>query len=152
MRNIVKDVAVSATITGVASDTEVKAYLIPSNIFSANDILTMYCEFNKAGAVGTATYKFWKNTTNSFAGATQIAMFTTVAGNLTTKMGRNFTLRSGNMMGNNASSSLVMDLSSNSNTVTTTAFDTTINNYIFVSIALAGAADTAFVSSVKINN
>jgi hypothetical protein len=148
----IRDTAVSSTVTGIAVDTEVKSYFIPAKTLNVNDILDVIVEVNKTGAVGTGTYKVWKNTANSFAGATQIATFTTVAANLMTKMSRQFTLRSNLLFGNSFTTSLISDIISTSTAFNNTIFDTEVDNYIFVSIALAGAADTAFVSSVKINN
>jgi hypothetical protein len=148
----IRDTAVSSTVTGIAVDTEAKSYFIPAKTLNINDILDIIVEVNKTGAVGTGTYKIWKNTTNSFAGATQIATFTTVAANLMTKMSRQFTLRSNLLFGNSFTTSLISDIISTSTAFNNTTLNTEVDNYIFVSIALAGAADTAFVSSVKINN
>jgi len=149
---LIKDTVVSSTITGVATDTKVKSYLIKAKTLNVNDILNVVFEVNKVGAVGTGTYKIWKNTSDTLTGATQIATFTTVAGNLTTKMSRQFTLRSNLLYANSFSTSLISDIISASNSVGNTSFTTTNDNYIIISISLAGATDTAFISSVKINN
>jgi hypothetical protein len=147
----IRDTVVSATVTGIVADTEAKSYFIPAKTLNVNDILDIIVEVSKTGAVGTGTYKIWKNTTNSFAGATQIAIFTTSTIELTTKVSRQFTLRNNLLLGNDFTTSLASDIISTSTEFDSTSFNTEVGNYIFVSIALADA-DTAFVSSVKITN
>lgn len=99
-RNIVKDAAVSSTLTGTTTETILKSYEIAGGTFSATDIINLVsARFTKTGGSANAiNLRMYVNTSNSLSGATLIAGLTSAQG-FYYKFGRTFTLRGGNIIG-----------------------------------------------------
>jgi hypothetical protein len=153
-RIIVKNANAGSTITGTTAETLVDTHFIPANTFSANDIMRISSFLaEKTGTAGTVTMRIKVGTTATFGSATTIATYTTGVAELWCIMQRmSITLRGGNLRTLLTTSSRNTDLAATSVAISTVAFNTPSDNYIFTSLQLSVGTDSVFQSNILITN
>ena len=156
VRNIVKDAAVSSTLTGTTTETILKSYEITGGTFSATDIINLAsARFTKTGGSTNAiNLRMYVNTSNSLSGATLIAGLTNAQG-FYYKFGRTFTLRGGNIIGlSNTSNGIQVGLDyGNLSIVPSSATLNPANTFwIIFSGQLTVTTDTLIASEILITN
>jgi hypothetical protein len=156
VRNIVKDAAVSSTLTGTTTETILKSYEITAGTFSATDIINLVsARFTKTGGSSNAiNLRMYVNTSNSLSGATLIAGLTNAQG-FYYKFGRTFTLRGGNIIGlsNTLNGIQVGSDTGNISVVPSSASLNPANTFwIIFSGQLTVTTDTLIASEILITN
>lgn len=71
---IVKDITVSAPLTGTTAITAMKSVLIPAHTFTVGDICQIFNRALRSTATGSSINYLYINTTNSLSGATLIGL------------------------------------------------------------------------------
>lgn len=148
-------VPTTAYLTGTTAETEFYRLEFAPNTFSATDILKLHrlvCQ--KLAAFGTFTIRVKLSTSATMPSGTtdQIAVFSTATNNqLYAPITRTFFITGGNIIGFPFNASAVID-----NNVTTaissTTFDRTVTQYLYVSITLANASDQVRIVGGQISN
>jgi hypothetical protein len=145
----------TGSLTGALTETQMgSSYLIPANTFASGDTFTLDIQLNRnATAVSTVQLRARINTTNTFAGATQIAIGVSGISNFSCPLIRTACFKTASDFEIiSATSSTNNDATASSATApSTVSFDTTIDNYIFFSAQLFNAADSFYLSRVSIN-
>jgi len=144
-----------AAVTGTLSETQVLQLTIPANTFSSNDILTFTSIFQKTGIIGGYSVRVKISTSATMpSGATsQIAVVTIGSTSLFANFNRQaMILNGGNISTLTNTTSLISDTGTSTNTLTTQTFDTTVTNYLYVSITNASTADSVVLKSFKLSN
>jgi len=146
--------AVTGTVseTFYNSPTAITPFIFSPNTFPATCIPNIKLKFSKTGSGGTSTVRLKVNTTNTTVGAVTIATFIMTATSVTAVVNRNPLIKSNLLSIIIATSSLQSDESSTSITETSTAFNTSSNMYLFVSIQQTATTDTTTFQSIKITN
>jgi len=140
-RNIFKNTVPSSVLTGTVSETILASYFIPANTFSSSDLINVQSlKFKKSGTSAQAPVKIYTNTANTLAGSTQLAMYNIAATASLGKINRTFTLYGGDLSTINPALSATTD--STSGSITTVAFNTTIDNYILIIGKLDNSGDS----------
>jgi len=151
---VIRDTLQSTTLTGTITETLIGTYLIPANTFSAIDgfrISSFVGE--KVGVLGTYTMKVKIGTTNVFSASTTISTTTNTATVLFASVSRNsLNLRSGNLKGYSFTNSAISDGSVTTLPSSSTAFNPTIDNYVFTSLTLASATDSTYQTNFLLTN
>jgi len=149
---ILKNTTTSTPVTGTLSQTILFSQLIPANSFKNGDFFNIILSrVGKVGTAGTLTQTVRINTTNTLTGATIIANNTGATANLSHVIGRRFSIEGGFLVGlgtGNAPS----DMINSSTAITTYAFDSTVDNYIFEVGQLSNTGDSMFHSSFILTN
>lgn len=151
---IVKNANAGSTITGTTAETLVDTHFIAANTFNANDVMRIASFVaEKTGTAGTCTMRVKVGTTATFGSATTIATYTTSTIELWCIMSRMaLILRNGLLRGILFGSSRQSDLGVFSIAVSTTPFNTGIDNTVFTSLQLSNASDSVFQSNLLITN
>lgn len=152
IRTIIRNVAVSSTVTGTTSETLLKTYQVNGGTFSASDVIRIP-EFGviKTGTAGNITLRIYVGSTNVFASATLIASWTTTS--VYPKMARMFTLRGGNLIALSASSGSASDVGvGTSLTPTSVTINPANNMFFFTTIQLGSSSDSAYQSEFLMTN
>jgi hypothetical protein len=155
VKTVVKDTAVSSTVTGTTTETILKSYTIAGGTFAANDVINLVsARFTKSGtAVNISTFKMYINTTNSLSGATQIGQLSGLG--LYYKFSRTFALRGGSLLGFSFTANGIQAGSDIGNS-TVTQSSTTLNPantfYIIFTGTNAVSTDSIFCSEIYITN
>jgi hypothetical protein len=151
-----KNTTPSATLTGTTSETQLIQVTIPANTFSASDLLKFRCIFVKTGTLGNVTIRAKMTTSPIFPSGislTQIAIYTMTSTNLYSPFFReNFSIKSGNLSGYSFTIANINDVIANSSPIGSIAFDVTATQYLYISAALANAADSVYLNSIQITN
>jgi hypothetical protein len=149
-------VAESTAVTGTTAETIIQNITIPANTYLNGGILRLYnIKFRKVGTVAGTVLKIYIGpNANNLSGATQIAVLNTTPSTLTTEILRTFTCFTNAIVGLNAGSSAVSDVTNNTLARTQTTVDWTIAQNIIItsqtgvlsadSITLIGASAKNF--------
>jgi hypothetical protein len=149
-------VAESTAVTGTTAETIIQNITIPANTYLNGGILRLYnIKFRKVGTVAGTVLKIYIGpNANNLSGATQIAVLNTTPSTLTTEILRTFTCFTNAIVGFNAGSSAVSDVTNNTLARTQTTVDWTIAQNIIItsqtgvlsadSITLIGASAKNF--------
>lgn len=152
VQNIVKEATRGANVTGTVSETILYSKLIPANTFKDGDFMNLFSRVAKVGQIATLTQRVKINTSNTLTGAklisTNLLGFANKFGNTI----RTFTLYNGNILGFSFATALVSDYLNSNIATESTAFDTTVDNYIFITGQLSESADTMYHLGTKITN
>ena len=145
----------SATLTGTTTETQIIKVTIPANTFSTSDFFKFNAIFSKTGILGAATIraKLSTSATMTTGNATSIALHTTSATNRFIPFQRNsLVIKSGAIIGFPFIQTSVTDYAIQDNPVSSVAFDVTVTQYFYISVTLANAADSIYLSSLQITN
>jgi len=155
VKTVVKDTAVSSTVTGTTTETILKSYTIAGGTFASNDVINLVsARFTKSGSAGnTSTFRMYINTTNSLSGAVQIAQLSGTG--LYYKFSRTFALRGGSLLGFSFTANGTQsgsDLGNSSVTQSSTTLNPANTFYIIFSGTNAISTDSIFSSEIYITN
>jgi hypothetical protein len=155
VKTVVKDTAVSSTVTGTTTETILKSYTIAGGTFASNDVINLVsARFTKTGTAGNvSTFKMYINTTNSLSGATQIGQLSGTG--LYYKFSRTFALRGGSLLGFAFTANGTQagsDMGNTSVTQSTTTLNPANTFYIIFSGTNAVSTDSIFSSEIYITN
>lgn len=145
-------IALSATdgtaVTGTTNDTLSRSLLIPANTFTGNGMLEILTRSFKTGSAGNQSLRAYTNTSASLTGATLIATFMAASSQVFPQGIRTFRINSNTLTGTFASTSGNSDYVA-ANGKSSTTFNTTVDNYIIISIQLTNAADSSVVEMAR---
>ena len=155
VKTVVKDTAVSSSVTGTTTETILKTYTIAGGTFAANDMINLVsARFTKTGTAGnSSTFKMYINTTNSLSGAVQIAQLSGTG--LYYKFSRTFALRGGSLLGFSFTANGTQsgsDMGNSSVTQSTTTLNPANTFYIIFTGTNAISTDSIFSSEIYITN
>jgi hypothetical protein len=145
-------IALSATngtaVTGTTNDTLSRSLLIPANTFTGNGMLEILARSFKTGSAGNQSLRAYTNTSASLTGATLIATFMAASSQVLPQGIRTFRINSNTLSGTFASTSGNSDYVA-ANGKSSATFNTTVDNYIIISIQLTNAADSSVVEMAR---
>lgn len=145
----------SLPVTGTLSEVEVLKITIPANSFSSEDVLTINnLMIQKVGVGGTAKIRVKLSTSSTMpSGATdQIAVLTTANTSLYSKMVRSFVVSGGYIKGLSFTYDFNTDLVNSTSAMGSKVFNTTVVNYLYVSLALTDITDNVYLESLLLKN
>jgi len=145
---VFKSTTDSSAVTGTTGATKIRGVLIPANTFAVGDIIRVRQRIRKTGANATFTAGIYINTSDAFAGASQLAIYSTTGiTNLTLGMKRDFYIKSPTStegMWNNQS--LASDDIFTVQNVSLTNIDWTVDQYFIFTVNPNSASDS-FIQS-----
>jgi hypothetical protein len=145
-------IALSATngtaVTGTTVDTLSQSLLIRANTFTGNGMLEILARSFKTGSAGNQSLRAYTNTSASLTGATLIATFMAASSQVFPQGIRTFRINSNTLSGTFASTSGNSDHVA-ANGKSSATFNTTVDNYIIISIQLTNAADSSVVEMAR---
>jgi hypothetical protein len=144
----------SLTLTGTLTTTNLLTITIPANSLSNYLDLRSIMVQQSGTTLAGFQIRVWHNSVNDFNTATRIANYAFGAGgaDLFAQMTRRFSIQSGQLFGFPSTPSSITGEGSNSNAALSIPFDTTAVNYLFVSIQLTNATDTATLRNINITS
>ena len=144
----------SSTVTGTTSETQVAVVTIPANTIRSIDNLRIYTPVVKSGTTGicTVTYKLSTSATMPSGTTDRIAVASGATGSLWIGMSRNASYNGGNLIIANSGTALVLDLAATAQAPTVTARNNAVTLYLYISITLGNASDSAYLSGGYITN
>jgi hypothetical protein len=155
VKTVVKDTAVSSTVTGTTTETILKSYTIAGGTFAANDVINLIsARFTKSGNVANiSTFKMYINTSNSLSGAVQIAQLQGTGAYY--KFSRTFALRGGSLFGFSFTANGIqagLDQGNTSVSQSSTTLNPANTFYIILTGANAISTDSILCSEILITN
>ena len=143
----------AVNVTGTTSETTLLTITIPPNSFASNDVINIpFLSIVKIGTAGNCNIRLRVSSTNLMSTATQIALYTASTTEINTTISRHYSLNGGFLKGLNATTSVVNDIIANGTSQVSTAFDTTITQYLFITVANGSIADSTSLMGVNITN
>lgn len=144
----------SSVVTGTTSETQVAVVTIPANTIRSIDNLRIYTPVVKSGTAGlcTVTYKLSTSATMPSGTTDRIAFVSGSTGSLWIGMNRNASYNGGNLIIANSTTSLISDLTTAAQAPTVTARNNAVTLYLYISITLGNATDSAYLSGGYITN
>ena len=125
--------------------------LIPANTVTNNTVLEIESWISRANGGANGLHRLFINTSNAFAGATEVARITTTTTSIFSKGERTFVCKTGQMRGFNATTTSALDDLTTTVAPTTTSVDWTIDQYILtVANNATGETTTHELTSVKV--
>lgn len=156
IKSIVADYVTSAGVTATTTETLVASYKINANTFQASDFFNLMCRVIKTGTAGVYSVYIRIGTTATFSTSlTQIAMYGyTTLGALDVNIQRYFKIEDGFLKGSNFTIAMLNNQGVQvAYSESTEAFNTTVDNWIFISIKpQSNNADVMYKSIFKITN
>jgi hypothetical protein len=148
------DFTPSSVVTGTTSETQVGVIEIPPNSIKNIDNLRIYTPIVKSGTVGTCivTYKLSTSATMPSGTTGRIGFVTATTGSLWIGMSRNASYNGGNLIITSTATSQVSDLITASQAPSVLARDNTVTQYLYISITLGNAGDSAYLAGGYITN
>jgi hypothetical protein len=148
------DFTPSSVVTATTSETQVGVLMIPANSIKTIDQLKFFAPIVKIGGLSTCTVtlKLSTSATMPIGTTDRIATFVGTAGNRWLPMMRNPQYNGGNLIITATSTTLVSDLVATSVDASVIAIDRTVNQYLYVSVTLANASDSAYLAGGYITN
>lgn len=139
--------------TGTTAETLVATATINGGTFNTSDVMKVLFGINKTGTAGTYTLRLRVNTTNTLAGATQVALFTSAGTSAQMSiMNRSFSLNGGNLYGYSFSGNALTDVASIGGALSSTAYNTANTLYFFWTVQLANAGDSIIPNLTNLTN
>jgi hypothetical protein len=138
-------------VTGTTNLTICSSILIPANTLSTRELIEVVWSAKRVSGSSGAIFPYlYLNTSESIAGATQLAvgqlMFTQ---HQNVKIGRDLGIISGHGFISNNSFSYAVDYSP-SGALTNFTFDTSVDNYLLFCVILGSPTDTATVNRIRV--
>lgn len=147
------DTANAVNVIGTTAETTLLTITIPPNSFAANDVINIpFLSIVKIGTAGNCNIRLRVSSTNLMATATQIALYTATTTQINPTISRHYSLNGGFLKGLNATTSVVNDILANGTSQVTAAFDTTITQYLFITVTNGSIADSTSLMGVQITN
>jgi hypothetical protein len=151
----VKITTPSSIVSGTTSETQVLKLEIPPYSFAANDVLNipiLIISKVGTGASYALRVKLSELSTMPVGTGTQTIAFMSIGNtNIFTKLSRNFIINGGFLKGYPLSNNAT-DVTNSTSSLREQAFNHTITNYLYVSVAPAFAGDTFQLIGLQINN
>ena len=140
----------SAIHSGTVTETIITSFLVPANTMSAYDIINFKTiAFKETGASVGKTWRIRVNSSNTIAGSTVLATFTSTA-TLSRTFNRKFILEGSLLYAMNTTSNT--DLASLANPWFTATFNVAVDNYFFVTAQMAAATpDTMQIIGLQVD-
>jgi hypothetical protein len=148
------DFTPSSVVTGTTSETQVGVIAIPANSIKNIDNLRIYTPVVKSGTSGlcTVTYKLSTSATMPSGTTDRIGFVAATTGSLWIGMSRNASYNGGNLIITSAGSSLISDLTTAAQAPSVIARNNAVTLYLYVSITLGNAGDSAYLAGGYITN
>ena len=138
-------------VTGTTAQVISATLLIPANTFTSNGALEIFCRLSKTGTLGTSNMRVLTNTSNTLTGATLVASTgSNVATALFSQGLRTARINSNILTIFSSGTGTNMDLTASNSVASSITFVTSVDNYIFFTIQLANAGDSANVSMARL--
>ena len=144
----------SSVVTGTTSETQVAVVTIPANTIRSIDNLRIYTPVVKSGTAGlcTVTYKLSTSATMPSGTTDRIGFVAGSTGSLWIGMNRNASYNGGNLIIANSTTSLISDLTTAAQAPSVIARNNAVTLYLYISITLGNAGDSAYLSGGYITN
>jgi hypothetical protein len=144
----------SSAVTGTTSETQVAVVTIPANTIRSIDNLRIYTPVVKSGTAGlcTVTYKLSTSATMPSGTTDRIAFVAGSTGSLWIGMNRNASYNGGNLIISNSTTSLISDLTTAAQAPSVIARNNAVTLYLYISITLGNAGDSAYLAGGYITN
>jgi hypothetical protein len=152
---LLNDTVSTSSVTGTALETSVKTILIPANTFASGDSFTIDAQFNRdATNLANCTVRLRTSTSGTFSTSHPVvALANSLTANYSCPLIRTACFKSASSFEVINTSIVANNDTSASSTAqaSTIPFDTTVDNYFYLSIALANTSDSFFLSRVRID-
>ena len=147
------DTANAVSVTGTTAETTLLTITIPPNSFAANDVINIpFLSIVKIGTAGNCSIRLRVSSTNTMATASQIALYTASTTQINPSISRHYSLKGNLLKGLNATTSVVNDILANGTSQVSAAFNTTITQYLFITVTNGSIADSTSLMGVQITN
>ena len=125
--------------------------LIPANTVTNNTVLEIESWVSRAVGGANGLHRLFINTSNAFAGATEVARITTTTTSIFSKGERTFVCKTGQMRGFNATTTSALDDITTTVAPTTTSVNWTVDQYFLTVVNNAtGETTTHEATTVKV--
>jgi hypothetical protein len=141
----------TAVITGVTVPTAFRSYLIPAGTLTNYNRLIMQMQVRKDAGTGTGSIRFYINTSNNFATATQIATANMTSGISYGDLSRKFILRGTNLLGFNFTTNSATDSQVNAAAFDITAFNRANDIWVFLAANPASTTEVYTLEYFEMN-
>lgn len=140
------------TTANTTGETQMAQITIPANTFGSTDKLAFFAFFSKTGTANAYTIRFKISTSSSMPTGTtgQIATAVPTATQIFTKVNREFMIGGGNLKGYTFTANATNDAASITTAIGSVAFDPTVTQYFYISVAPAGTGDTITLEGFEI--
>jgi len=145
----------SAAVTGTLTETQVYALEIPPNSFSAGDkfvLDNLIVQKNAGSIAATVRIKLSTSSTMPTGGTDRLANPNIAAPVTFVGVNRFFNLSGGNLRGMSNSVGLNTSYVTDTAPFQTKAFDSTVTNYLYISVVLGDVADSVTVHGYTLKN
>jgi hypothetical protein len=147
------DTANAITVTGTTAETTLLTITIPPNSFAANDVINIpFLTIFKIGTAGNCGIRLRVSSTNTMSTATQIGLYSASSTQINPTISRHYSLNGGFLKGLNPTTSVINDIVANGTSQVTAAFDTTITQYLFITVTNGNILDSTSLIGVNITN
>jgi hypothetical protein len=147
------DTANAITVTGTTAETTLLTITIPPNSFAPNDVINIpFLSIFKIGTAGNCGIRLRVSSTNTMSTATQIGLYSATSTQVNPTISRHYSLNGGFLKGLNPTTSVINDIVANGTSQVTAAFDTTITQYLFITVTNGSIADSTSLMGVNITN
>jgi hypothetical protein len=137
-------------VTGTTTNTISQSLLIPANTFT-NGMLECFLRMNKTGTAGTTSVRMYSNTSNSLTGAALIASFGSLGTTSVFLQGeRKFRINTNLLTGFTTTLATPSDITTGTGVQLSTAFNTSVSNYIIFAIQLNTTTDSANITMARL--
>ena len=141
--------------SNATGETQLLQIPIPANTFSATDKIAFFATFNKTGTANASTLRIKISTSSSMpTGSTsQIAQYTSANTSLFAKINRELTINGGTLKGFPFTISTNNDANISTTSITSSSFDVTQLQYVYVSISPAAlTTDVSYLEGFELRN
>jgi hypothetical protein len=140
------------TTANTTGETQMAQITIPANTFTSVDKLAFFAMFSKTGTANAYTIRIKISTSASMPLTTtgQIAQVQPIATQLFTKINREFMISGGTLKGFPFTANGNTDAASGTGAIGSVAFDPTVTQYFYISVAPAGTGDTITLEGFEI--
>jgi hypothetical protein len=150
-----KETTPSAAVTGTLTETEIYSLEIPANSFSAGDKFVLdNIIVDKTGTAGAVTIRIKLSTSPTLpsVGTDLIGAPILALASQSVIMNRAYNIQGGNITGFPFAGGQTAPSIANPNTVDSKSFDTTVTNYLYISVILGNIADSVTVHGYTLKN
>jgi len=144
-------VTYSGAVIGLA-EVAVAQTTILGGTFNSSDLMKIFFKVTKGATSAGVNMRIRVNTTNNLATATQIGILTLGAASTYGLVNRNINLFGGNAYNYNSASTLASDILLTNTAGTSFAYNTANDLYVFFTIQLGNALDSATFQFANITN
>ena len=138
-------------VTGVSVPTAFRSYLIPAGTLTNYNRLIMQMQVRKESGTGTGQMRFYLNTSNDFATATQIATANMTSGISYGSLERKMVMRGTDIIGFGFTTNSATDSNVNAGAFDTTAFNRANDIWVFVACNPASTTEVYTLEYFEMN-